>query len=322
MWTWKVQATYQIKPILSLSLIILITLCVFLVTERPVLADPPVPPPQPPVKAPTGQAMPLPTYAQSEKYETEGVLDFNQKDTDDGGEETEDELPRTDSENVGTWCEFMLFFLSESLNLSIYLQLPLPSVKFLLSSPLLSFPPPSPLHLPLLSSPLPLSLSCVVCSAFSVVGFLISMCVATTVAAKGGAVAGLGIALAGKPIMFEVSLHLLLLFSQNIPPSPPPPPFSNSVSPLSLSLLLVSTLFTPSSALLSSTIIICKNVLKNNFCLFHLLSCTMMTVLSGATAPPTPQAPATIDSIPSSAFVYGSLDFLVSKHDRAHLYIL
>lgn len=124
------------------------------VTERPVLADPPVPPPQPPVKAPTGQAMPLPTYAQSEKYETEGVLDFNQKDTDDGGEETEDELPRTDSENVGTWCEFMLFFL--------------------------------------------------ICSAFSVVGFLISMCVATTVAAKGGAVAGLGIALAGKPIMFEL----------------------------------------------------------------------------------------------------------------------
>ena len=41
----------------------------------------------------------------------------------------------------------------------------------------------------------------------SLVGFVFSICVATTVAAKGGAVAGLGIALVSKPIMFEVHTH-------------------------------------------------------------------------------------------------------------------
>ena len=54
--------------------------------------------------------MPLPTYAQSEKYETEGVLDFRRKDTD--GEDTEDEAPRRVAV-TGTWCEFMLFFLGK-----------------------------------------------------------------------------------------------------------------------------------------------------------------------------------------------------------------
>ena len=43
----------------------------------------------------------------------------------------------------------------------------------------------------------------------SLVGFVFSICVATTVAAKGGAVAGLGIALVSKPIMFEVHTHKL-----------------------------------------------------------------------------------------------------------------
>ena len=56
------------------------------------------------------QSLPLPTYAQSEKYEAEGVLDFHPKDTD--GEETEDVSPQH-VVVTGTWCEFMLFFLSE-----------------------------------------------------------------------------------------------------------------------------------------------------------------------------------------------------------------
>jgi hypothetical protein len=95
--------------------------------------------------------MPLPTYAQSEKYETEGVLDFRHKDTD--GEDTEDEAPLRVAV-TGTWCEFMLFFL--------------------------------------------------VCSMLSVVGFVFAICVATTAASQGGAVAGLGIALVSKPILFEM----------------------------------------------------------------------------------------------------------------------
>ena len=43
----------------------------------------------------------------------------------------------------------------------------------------------------------------------SVVGFVFSICVATSVAAKGGAVAGLGIALVSKPIMFEVNTQCI-----------------------------------------------------------------------------------------------------------------
>ena len=57
--------------------------------------------------------MPLPTYAQSEKYETEGVLDFRHKDVTEGGE-TGDELPVRVAV-AGTWCEFIIFFLSELL---------------------------------------------------------------------------------------------------------------------------------------------------------------------------------------------------------------
>ena len=60
--------------------------------------------------------MPLPTYAQSEKYEAEGVLDFNQKDMEGGGNETEDESQQhVRGMTAGTWCDFVLFFLSESL---------------------------------------------------------------------------------------------------------------------------------------------------------------------------------------------------------------
>ena len=56
------------------------------------------------------KSMPLPTYEQSEKYETEGVLDLRRRDTD--GEETDDETPQR-AMVAGTWSEFMLFFLSE-----------------------------------------------------------------------------------------------------------------------------------------------------------------------------------------------------------------
>ena len=43
-----------------------------------------------------------------------------------------------------------------------------------------------------------------VCSLLSIFGFLVAICLATTVAAQGGAVAGLGVALLSKPLMFEV----------------------------------------------------------------------------------------------------------------------
>ena len=66
---------------------------------------------EPPSPVKYSKAMPLPTYAQSEKYETEGVLDFQSKDTE--GEETEDETPRQNPDSAGTWCEFMIFFFSE-----------------------------------------------------------------------------------------------------------------------------------------------------------------------------------------------------------------
>ncbi|CAI8050517.1 NEDD4 family-interacting protein 1, partial [Geodia barretti] len=126
------------------------------VTERPVAAASVTDqPPPPPVKY--SRSMPLPTYAQSEKYETEGVLDFHLKETE--GDETDEETPPYSPGTGGTWCEFMLFFA--------------------------------------------------ICSMLSLVGFVFSICVATTVAAKGGAVAGLGIALVSKPIMFEVHTHKL-----------------------------------------------------------------------------------------------------------------
>ena len=43
-----------------------------------------------------------------------------------------------------------------------------------------------------------------VCAIFSVVGFIFSCCLATTVAAQSGALAGLGVAFISKPILFEV----------------------------------------------------------------------------------------------------------------------
>lgn len=58
--------------------------------------------------------MPLPTYEQSEKYETEGVLDYHQHER----EEEEEEMDRTveiPQMVAGTWCEFLLFFLGEPL---------------------------------------------------------------------------------------------------------------------------------------------------------------------------------------------------------------
>ena len=83
------------------------------VTERPVAAASVTDqPPPPPVKY--SRSMPLPTYAQSEKYETEGVLDFHLKDAE--GDETDDETPRYNPNTAGTWCEFMLFFVSKCCN--------------------------------------------------------------------------------------------------------------------------------------------------------------------------------------------------------------
>ena len=47
----------------------------------------------------------------------------------------------------------------------------------------------------------------IVCAVFSVLGFLISFCVATSTAAQSGAVAGLGTAFISKPFLYEVSFH-------------------------------------------------------------------------------------------------------------------
>lgn len=44
------------------------------------------------------------------------------------------------------------------------------------------------------------------CSLFSVFGFVFAFCVAWTVAAQAGALAGLGLAFVSKPILFEVIL--------------------------------------------------------------------------------------------------------------------
>lgn len=43
-----------------------------------------------------------------------------------------------------------------------------------------------------------------VCAMFSVVGFVFSCCLACSVAAQSGALAGLGVAFISKPILFEV----------------------------------------------------------------------------------------------------------------------
>ncbi len=48
-----------------------------------------------------------------------------------------------------------------------------------------------------------------VCAVFSVIGFIFSFCMASTVAAQSGALAGLGIAFVSKPIVFEVSSNAL-----------------------------------------------------------------------------------------------------------------
>lgn len=59
----------------------------------------------------------------------------------------------------------------------------------------------------LVDSSFPLFSPSSVCSILSVVGFVFAMCVAMTVAAHGGALAGFGIALISKPILFEVRLN-------------------------------------------------------------------------------------------------------------------
>ena len=88
------------------------------VTERPVAAASVTDqPPPPPVKY--SRSMPLPTYAQSEKYETEGVLDFHLKETE--GDETDEETPPYSPGTGGTWCEFMLFFASKCCNVYTYI---------------------------------------------------------------------------------------------------------------------------------------------------------------------------------------------------------
>lgn len=45
-----------------------------------------------------------------------------------------------------------------------------------------------------------------VCAIFSVFGFVFAFCVAWTVAAQSGAMAGLGLAFVSKPILFEVDI--------------------------------------------------------------------------------------------------------------------
>ena len=47
------------------------------------------------------------------------------------------------------------------------------------------------------------------CAVFSVVAFIFTICVATTVAAQSGALAGLGVAFISKPIIFEVHMFEL-----------------------------------------------------------------------------------------------------------------
>ena len=58
------------------------------------------------------QAMPLPTYSQSEKYEREGILEY------ESDSACDEEQERSPEEVSGTCCEFTFFFLSEFTNLS------------------------------------------------------------------------------------------------------------------------------------------------------------------------------------------------------------
>ena len=64
------------------------------------LLFPPVPNPIP--------AMPLPTYAQSEKYEKDGVLEFGSNQEDDDSDHDVSE-----GYSDGTCCEFTIFFMSK-----------------------------------------------------------------------------------------------------------------------------------------------------------------------------------------------------------------
>ena len=68
------------------------------------------PPPPPPNYTPP---MPLPTYSQSEKYERDGVLEYNpEANGSDDDEESEEMEHQTISDSYrGSCCEFMMFFL-------------------------------------------------------------------------------------------------------------------------------------------------------------------------------------------------------------------
>ena len=57
--------------------------------------------------------MPLPTYSQSEKYERDGVLEYNpDANRSDDDEESEEMEHQTVSDSYrGSCCEFMMFFL-------------------------------------------------------------------------------------------------------------------------------------------------------------------------------------------------------------------
>ena len=57
--------------------------------------------------------MPLPTYSQSEKYERDGVLEYNPdaNGSDDDEESEEMEHPTISDSYRGSCCEFMMFFL-------------------------------------------------------------------------------------------------------------------------------------------------------------------------------------------------------------------
>lgn len=68
-------------------------------------------PPQP-TQVKYSQPLPLPTYAQSEKYEADGVLEYDRSDTPQ--EETEEVINQRQVKYVGSWCEFFIFFFSES----------------------------------------------------------------------------------------------------------------------------------------------------------------------------------------------------------------
>jgi len=68
-----------------------------------------------PPPADYGQSMPLPTYSQSEKYERDGVLEYDQEtaELDAEGELDEAEHQTTSDSRSGTCCEFTIFFMSK-----------------------------------------------------------------------------------------------------------------------------------------------------------------------------------------------------------------